>query len=262
MAQFKNLNFSFNGVRSDEFNLSICNIKGNNETFFGVDRSVSLEKAGMFTNTIRGIDYSVPTIELTLVHHKNNKPISFTDEELFAINRWLFNPQVYRPFVSDDNKGIVYYAMFTKGSKWENGTRQGYINVTMQLNGGCAYGILNHDVHFVEYEREVSVYNNSNLGEYNHPDIVVKTVGVCTDVEITNYTTGETMTFKDMPKGINFTCYNENVKHMECHNGDLNIRQFFSGDWLRLAYGRNTISIKCNGACEVLILHQPKIALQ
>ena len=69
------------------------------------------------------------------------------------------------------------------------------------------------------------------------------------------------MQFTDLPTECEFMCYNEGLKQVVCvTNKDFNVQPHFNKQWLRLAYGRNRITVY--GQCHIDIFFQNKIALQ
>ena len=70
------------------------------------------------------------------------------------------------------------------------------------------------------------------------------------------------MTLTNLPSGYVFTCYNEDMKHIVCHNDPtMNMRERFNKQWLRLlGDSKNVLTI--TGSCSIDIFYQNKIAIQ
>lgn len=260
MAYFKSLYFTYNGKSSKEFDLIICNVGDNSSTtIMGLDRSVNEESDG-FRPIFKGFNYTSPTINITLSKMKNGSASPITDDDMYKINQWLFGDENYHPFISDDNKDVVYYAVFTKGAKWMNSLRQGYINLTMRLDSPCAYTPVRHNKYRVRGNKTFEIICKNNVGKFIEPDVEFK-LNNGDGIKIENKTTGDCMEFTELPTNTHLYCYNEDMKQIVCKNdSNFNARPHFNKQWVKLLYGKNIITI--TGECDVDIITQDKIALQ
>lgn len=260
MAYFKNMYFTYNGKSSKEFNLVICNTGDTSSTsIMGVERSVNEETNG-FKPVFKGFNYTTPTIDITLSKMKDGYASPITEEDMHKINQWLFGDENYHAFISDDNKDIIYYVVFTKGGKWTNGLRQGYINLSMRLDSPCAYSPVRHHKYKVKGSKTFEITCKNNVGKFIEPDIEFK-INSGDSIIINNTTTGDRMEFAKLPTNTHLYCYNEDMKQIICENdSNFNARPHFNKQWLKLAYGKNVITI--TGDCDIDIITQDKIALQ
>lgn len=260
MGYFKNMYFTYNGKSSKEFDLIICNVGDSSSTnMTGIERTVK-EETGEFKPVFKGFNYTSPTINITLSKMKDGYASSITDDDMHKINQWLFGDDNYHPFISDDNKDIVYYVAFTKANKWTNGLKQGYINLTMRLDSPCAYSPIKHNKYRVTGSKTFDVISKNNVGKYVEPDIEIKTRNATT-VKIKNVTTGEEMVLSDLSSGLHIYCYNEDMKQLVCKsNPTLNLRPNFNKQWIKLVYGKNIIQV--TGECDIDVISQDRIALQ
>ena len=258
----KSKGFNFNHRHTDEFDLRIVSIGSSENTqSFGIDRSLETETIGEMITSLKSIKYNSLTFELTLCKTDGIQLLPFSEEDKFEIIRWLFQDD-FKPIIFDDQKDVVYYVMFTKGSSYQNGFKQGYLNLSLQLNAPCGFTHLTSGRMRVQGETTFDLFHRSNVEAETYPDIEFELLGDTTAVKIENLTTGETMEFTGLNPKTQAYCYNEGLKQLSClNNPSYNIRPCFNRTWLRLIYGRNTIKITTTDA-NVNIIGQTKIALQ
>lgn len=258
---FKSPHFTFDGISSKDFQLRICRVgKSDSTGIFGVERSIEEEVGNGLIPVFKKVKYNSVSIPLTLIKTDGDNPLPFTEDDKFEIVKWLFQDE-YKPFTSEDKKDVVYYAIFTKGSNYENALKHGYINLTMRLNAPFGYSNLLTSPTSVVGETVIELFNRSNVGEFIYPDIELKTNQEITDIEIENLSTGDIMTFTDLPVESHVYCYNEDLKQfLMKNNPSYNVRKHYKGNWLKLAYGRNLIRVKSKN-CQIKLIAQSKIAL-
>ena len=259
--QFKSPYFKFNGKSSRDFQLRLCQIGSKDSTdLFGLSRTIQKETTGLI-HSITSMTYSDVTIDLTLVKTDGNVPLPMSDKDKFEIISWLFQDD-FKPFISEDDESKIYYAIFTKGSNYQNGLKQGYINVTMMLNAPCAFSPINTGIFNVKGEMLVEITNTSNVGDYSEPDFEFQLLGQATSFKIENLNTGDVMSFEGLPVETHIQAYNEGMIQLLCSNNpSLNIRKFLvDKKWLRLAKGVNQLRITTPSA-KVAIVGQSTIAL-
>ena len=258
---FKSPHFTFDGISSKDFQLRICRVGNGNETgVFGVDRTIEEETGSGLVPIFKGVKYNSVSISITLIKTDGDVALPFTEQDKFEIVKWLFRDE-YKTFTTEDKKDVVYYVMFTKGSNYENALKQGYINLTMRLNAPFGYTNITTNPASVEGETMIELFNRSNVGEFIYPDIEFKTGQVITDVVIENLSTGDVMTFTDLPTESHVYCYNEDLKQfLMKNNPSYNVRKHYKGNWLKLAYGRNLIRVRSKD-CQIKLIAQSKIAL-
>lgn len=259
---FKSPFFKFNGKSSRDFQLRICQVGTKDSTSpFGLARTIEKETDYGFSTSIKSIKYNDVTIDLTLVKTDGNIALPFSEDEKFEIISWLFQDD-FKPFISDDDESKIYYVLFTKGSNYQNALKQGYINLTMQLNAPCAFSPINTGYFVVDGEQLIEITNKTNVGTYSEPDLEFQLLGETTSFKIENLNTGDVMSFEGLEKGSHVQCYNEGMKQVICVNDpSMNLRKFMvDKKWLRLARGVNHLRITTESA-KVAIVGQSKIAL-
>lgn len=264
MSQFKNIGFTFDNINGEDLGYYVVSTSSNGESYMGVSKKIVEEDTSNFAPSFQGVTYD--TVEFNLTIAKINKignAVPISEEDIFFLNNWLLKPQDYRIFISHQNRDVLYYAIFTKASNFLNGAREGYINLTMRLSSGCSYSTVAHHNMQVVDSYTIDIYNKSNVEQYVHPDVnfITKFYSKTGNIKIVNETLGETMQFTDLPTEGEFMCYNEGLKQVVCvTNKDFNVQPHFNKQWLRLAYGRNRITVY--GQCHIDIFFQNKIALQ
>lgn len=259
---FKSPYFKFNGRSSKDFQLRICQIgSSSNNSLFGATRTLEKDTSSVWVHPLKKITYTDATIDITLIKTDGNIPLPISDEEKFEIISWLFQDD-FKPFISDDDESKIYYAMFTNGSSYQNGLKQGYLTLTMTLNAPCAFSPINTGYFQVNGDYYVDLTNRTNLGSYTEPDIEFQLTGEATSLYIENLSTGDVMSFEGLPKGSHIQCYNEGMKQLLCvNNPNLNLRPFMKEkSWIRLAKGVNRLHVISDSAT-VAITGQSRIAL-
>lgn len=258
---FKSRYFTFDGISSETFQLRICRIGNSDDlNIFGVEKTIEEEDGANGIPIFKGVKYGKVSISLSLVKTDGDVIIPFSEQEKFEIVKWLFQDE-YKPFIANDRKDVVYYALFTKGSGYENALKQGYINLTMRLNVPYGFSnILSYPAK-VEGETFIELDNRSNVGKFVYPDVVIQTLDETVNLKIENLSTGDVMMFKGLPANSVINCYNEGLRQFLVENNpSYNVRKHFEGDWLKLAYGLNKIRITGDRSI-IKFIAQSKIAL-
>lgn len=262
MAQFKEMGFSFNGLNSTDLGYYIVTTNGSDESQLGLNKSIVEEDTNNFAKAFRGVTYNAFSFEIQITKMDNQRNfLDITEQDVEFLNGWLMKPNDYKIFISNDNRDILYYALFTEMKGVRYGEK-GYVTLQMKLNSGCAYSTVAHHQYTVTDTLTFEIYTQSTVEEYTLPDInfIAKGIGNNT-IQIFNDTLGEEMTFTDIPQNYEVIAYNEGMKQVRCVNDkSFNVNHKFNKNWLRLAYGRNIIRIV--GNCEIDIFFQQKIAIQ
>lgn len=263
MAQFRNIGFTFDGVNAEDLGYYIVSLDSKNSSVLGTNRTIKEEDTNNFAKSFQGVKYNEFTFEINITKVKNQKPLPITEEDIFFLNNWLMKPEEYKIFISHQNRDILYYALFTEMSDVRFAQQKGYITLKMRLSSGCSYSTVAHHNMQVVDSYTIDIYNKSNVEQYVYPDVnfITKFYSKTGNIKIVNETLGETMQFTDLPTEGEFMCYNEGLKQVVCvTNKDFNVQPHFNKQWLRLAYGRNRITVY--GQCHIDIFFQNKIALQ
>ena len=260
MAQFRNVGFTFDGINAEDLGYYIVSLDSKDSSILGTNRSIQEEDNNKFAKSFQGVKYNELTFEINIIKAQNQKAVPITEEDIFFLNNWLMKPEEYKIFISHQNRDILYYVLFTEMSDVRLAQRKGYITLKMRLSSGCSYSNVMHHQYTVSTSKTIEIYNKSNIQNYAYPDVrfTTKAKG---DISITNTTLGEEMKFTGLSKGITVSCHNEGLKQVVCDSDPtVNLRSNFNKNWLRLAYGRNVITV--TGNCEIDIFFQNKIAIQ
>ena len=268
MAQFRHLGFTFDGIYGPDLGYYIVNMDSSDENELGLKKNIVEEDNKNTTKTFYGVEYEEFTfrvdickLDTTLTYRR---ALEMTEQDIKFINNWLMKPKDYKIFSSEQNRDVYYYAMFIDMTETWVGNKN-YITLNMRLNAGFSYSAVAHNYCEVQNLLEdIEIYTHSTVDEYIYPDvqITVNGTGKNNTISITNETLGETMTLTNLPSGYVFTCYNEDMKHIVCHNDPtMNMRERFNKQWLRLlGDSKNVLTI--TGSCSIDIFYQNKIAIQ
>lgn len=260
MAQFKNVGFTFDGINAEDLGYYIVSTDSELSAIIGTNRTIQEEESNNFAPSYQGVKYNVMTFDITIAKVRDGNLVPITEDDIYYLNNWLLKPEEYKIFISHQNRDILYYVMFTEASNYMNSARQGYINLTMRFASGCSYSTIAHHQYVVSGTKTFEVFNKSNVEQYVHPDVFFKTT-LQGNFSVRNDTLGIEMAFTDVPSNTSVRCYNEGLKQIVCESDPgLNLRPKFNKTWIRLAYGRNVITVK--GNCTVDLHFQNKIAIQ
>lgn len=188
MSQFKTDYFKFKGVPSERYNLQIVNIKSDGyESQFGLDRTINSESGvSEVAPVFYGTNQNSPSFDIELFYcDDSGNPKSMSDMYLQKVSKWLFDrhPQAL------EINGIIYYGMFSKGVKWGNGAKQGYITLTFELSSSVAYSPILITPIRVVGEKIIKIDNKSSYYEDIYPDLECELLRG-NNIKITNLTNG------------------------------------------------------------------------
>lgn len=262
MGSFNGWTITFNGINSSRFGLYLCTSSNKQSRTIGVEQSVETEESESDVKIFKKLKKSTPTVQLELVKiDKNAEPLPISENDMFEINRWLFSPEEYKPLMIDQ-KNVVYYGVFIKGSINQNEIREGYLTLEFQLSAPYGYSVLQNSNVQVNGDKTVILKSKHNACTYNEIDIEFKLNEGEDSISIENQTTGQVMTFQNLDD----TCrhvyvYNEGMKHVVSKtNPEANLRNNFNKVFIHLAYGDNIVKIKGRG--QVRFISQAKVLIQ
>lgn len=251
MSQFYE-NIKVNGYDLfGRFGLRTVSVEQNNESVFGLDRSVELEDGvdnPIFVKN-KGNQPSI-TIQLAKIDENGNVP-SITDRELDEIGRILFKDGI----TSVEHKGLIYYGVFTKGSSFFNGAMQGYLTLTFSMVCNYPYSRINVNPVLVKGDKSIEIYNKSTSKEEIYLDMTIEQLGT-NPITVKNKTINDYMTFNNIELNEVINVLGESaLEVISKTNPDKNIfNDLEFNSFIRLKYGRNVIEI--TGDCRVDIKYQ------
>lgn len=260
MSQFTKFKyFTFNGKRSDRFNLMLLDIEQDSyKRKVGIGRTIEEEDSiGDTPLFIRTKPNSQDiTIEIGKVDGGNN-PLPLTDKDMDEINRWLFVNE-YKPLVIG---GRVYYCIFDKTAEaWSNMYNHTYLVLSAHLQDGFVYSPINVLKVKADGEQSNFLTNISTIDKNLYIDMNILQAEDDRDIVIENKTNGSRMVIKGVKKGEEIFVYGfgREVYSLtdETHN-------LYNGleytDFVKLGYGSNKISV--SGNCTCILQYQMPLAL-
>ncbi|MGL5331190.1 MAG: hypothetical protein ACRDD7_18140 [Peptostreptococcaceae bacterium] len=248
MAQFEDNRLQINGITMyDRFHLHSVTVKGKEERFYGINRSLEFENG----TYIGKKDDNPPTftIELAKADYWGN-PLPFNQSELDEINRLIYKKDIAVLYVN----GYFYYGSFSQGELVLYGDK-GYLS--LQFNSAypyCFTAPLLNSIRVVG-EKTIEIYNNSNVVDFLLFDIEIEKIGQG-NVTIENLTVkNNKMVIKNVSDREIIKVYGEIYTDIVSEtNPDKNMHNSYDGEFVGLRYGRNMI--KVIGDCRINFLHQ------
>ena len=242
MGQFNNDYFSFDGIYSRKYGYKIITLDSENESNFGLDRSINKEMGVNGYNIFYGVESNDVTLPVSFCKvDEYNNPLSYTKEELRFISKWLFSKKEPLPFECD---GLIYNVIFTKSTRWNNLANKGYITAEMELIDSVAYEPIKTIEKRITGEGYIYLYNDSTATDIIYPNYEFKLIQG-NQITITNETTGQIISFNEMKINEKILVDN-NIKDMRSESDyKKNIYKLSNKQWLYLENGRNVIKINC-----------------
>lgn len=249
--RFNSDKFSFNGIHCKTKNISL--LWGDNDFIeYGLSFNQSVEYNDLTWKTYQD---KPNTILLHMVYEKNDVPQAWTHSKISDIESWLITDD-FTPFISDDNKDIVYYLKVVNIVRRFNHEMKGWLEVEFQPFSN--YGYILQDITLKNASRflklknvpSMSIVNSSSLNKPSYP--IVKIKGLNGELFINNLTTGKTFSLNAHG---NITIDNK-MKTITNENGD-NLLQFSNREWLYFIQGNNKIQVL--GDCDITFMSQYEV---
>lgn len=256
MGQFEskdNKSLSINGYDIYRmFNLSSVHIKSKDERYIGINRKLNYDN-GVLTKREDDSPSSL-LIELARVDFYGY-PLSFNNKELDELLRIMYKEDI----CTVECDGLLYYGTFTQGDLMLFCDNQGYISIQFEMCVPYAYSKIICSSYRIKGEKEIEIFNNSNVVKELYIDIEILQLG-SGDITISNKAISNNyMIFKNAKKMDIINVYGEGQKEIENSNGENMFNNTEYGDFIKLKYGKNIIKVSANDV-KLKISHQePKI---
>jgi len=156
---YQSLNFTFNGVSSEDMGVVIINEDG------GLYKDIFLPQRSIREKKINGKDRPY---FMGVENNPLSFPLSFFIEQwkdrnnLRAITRWMFT-DYYKPLIFESNPDRIFYAIIEGNSTLlHNGCQDGHVTLNIRCDSPYSYSpLIRHDV-FVREEFEMRFYNEGD----------------------------------------------------------------------------------------------------
>lgn len=249
--------FTFNGVSSKNRNLRMQTIDDNSTPMvIGMNRTPKEEEGVRDIKVFKGMQNDYVEISITIVKATaDHKLLSFTEEDLFEINRWLFKEE-YLPFYTDKSD-LQYYVVFTKAEGSFYGANQGYINLTMKCLP-TPYSPIFHREYNVKNTFTFEVLNKTDVDHKIYPDLIVK-MKSGNSFKITNLTNLSSYSISGLVNEEEFEVLGDRRFSFSHIDSKRNLYMLTSKTFLHMGFGRNIIKIETNGECYVEFIYQMRM---
>lgn len=188
--------FTYNGISSEEFGLTLCEI-GNEKMSGGVINSGFSVVSEHISRRAEPIHYGVKKGD-----HKEFDLVFGSDQylsrvEVAEIAGWLLGRNQFAPLVieQEDLVGLQYKAIFTEMKMVPVGGKTIGFSAHVVCNSPYAYTESVTDVHECSGTLDTAFTNMSNIPELYAPDVRIE-VAANSDVKVLNKTTGETFSLE------------------------------------------------------------------
>lgn len=215
-------NFTFNGIYSSDMNVAISTF---DETIFndvGVEYTsdVTIENALVDYNPYYTEVFSEPKdIELNLLMYDPNtmEAVDINSIDMEQIMDWLCTEN-FAPFISDDDKTLIYYFKVISLQKVLTFGNKGYLRVTFKPYSKYTYKREVYDVD-VYGEKTIEIYNPSKKIYYPQIELInmgiTDTINKINDMEIVGLKTQEKIIIDGLVKLVQT---DEFVNKFDCCN--------------------------------------------
>ena len=250
-----NRGFSFDGIDSDTYGISIVRLDGGLTPVPYVSSKDIIEEYP--TKAMMPYFFGVKSQPLTFSLTFTCIDQDMDAAKLSAIGNWLFQRN-YKPFISDDNTSKIYYCMAVNQSEFYTADlTTGYFTVEFRCRD--AYGwslpsIQDFNLSTAATPTLISLSNTSNVGyDYYYPILEITMRSTDTAITLTNITDGNRV-FQFTNLSVGESLYVDNQKKILTSDTENYRFSNFNKNWLRLLYGDNDIEV--NGKCSLRVKMQ------
>lgn len=244
---FVNPNFTFNGIYSQDMNVSIATFDTNMFNDIGVEYTsdISIENDLVEYSPYYTESFSESSdIELNLVIYDSTtmEAIDIDLVDMEQIMDWLITDD-FAPFITDDNPDVIYYFKVVKLMKVLTFNGTGYLRVTFKPYSKYAYK---------RQEYEVTVSGSSTLTIYNPSRQIYKPI-----IEITNLGGTSTVNRINNMEVVGLTTNEvikiDNLTKLVIDKNGTNRFSLCNRKWIELKPRKNN-TITLSGSCRIKII--------
>lgn len=169
----------------------------------------------------------------------------WTPEKIHEVGDWLIT-HTFKPFISSDDLGKVYYAMIDNADDLYTVNQQGYMTVDFITNSPFAWSNIEYSEFNMSdsvHDKNIVLSNNSNVLDQYQPMVEILSLKHNNNIEIINHTTGQNVKINklEINEHVNIDNYNRIIR---TDIPNKNIFKDFNRVWLHLYKGNNHIEIK------------------
>lgn len=233
----ESMNFTFNGISSEEKGVVIVNPDGGlYEDYFLPTRTI-IEENTPYSDTpyFMGVDIESPTFPITIWikdwKDRNN---------LREIARWLYQPY-YCPLVLESSPDQIYYVMLVdESTRIHNGNKEGYVTLSVRCSSPFSYSYpMMHNLS-VNTVADLNINNDGDVDIF--PRVILTKKVVNGNIVIENKTFNKSVILSNIQKDevieidfktrdITSSLESQNINRYDNHN-DV---------WLELLVGDNQL---------------------
>lgn len=170
----------------------------------------------------------------------------WTPEKYREVGKWLIHNE-YKPLMSPDDNGKMYYAILTDMTDFEIVNNMGHMEVTFATNSPYAWSLPSIEVYSPIGDNPMILHNASNIVDEYYPDIYLHSYEK-QNIKMANLTTGQELVIKNVNKNELLFLDGQN-KIITTNVFGKNIFKEFNREWLYLKYGNNLVKI--DGNCKI-----------
>ena len=243
--------FTFNNISSESMDVKIVRVGGRglaSRKYFGGRRILEDHPDNALYPNFYGVKHEPFTFTVTFMCDEG---VDMDDTKMYDLANWLISDE-YKPFISDDNIGKVYYCMAINDADFiTNGLQQGYFTVEFRCRDGFGWtipAIVTHDLSTITSPTTIQIFNQSNVSEYFYPNMQITLEDSNTAISMVNLSDNSyTFSFTDLSVGEVLEIDNQKRKI----ESDTVANRFdkFNKNWFKLKKGMNNIQV--TGKCTI-----------
>lgn len=171
---FYSANFIFDDISNTDMGVILVNMESDVLMEYGIKYKENLQVEMSNNNYFYYSQNSeIDTINLTLaLVDEHQHPKIWTLEDRKKIIDWIVTKE-FVPFISEDDKSVIYYLKCVEYTKKFNSVGQGVIEFIMQPESQYAYTPILNYTYSINEEREFEINCLDNVNEKYHPTMEI-----------------------------------------------------------------------------------------